>query len=312
MFGATRRVEAAARRVNADVYHFHDPELIPVGISLKRWGKTVIFDAHEDVAAQMLSKPYLNALIRRLLAWAYAYYESRRCREFVAIVAATPTIRDKYQKMHGRVVNINNFPMAEEIPPVHAWSTKERSVCYVGGICRIRGIIEIISSLSLTRGPMVLHLAGGFSDSEGVVRGLPGWERVISYGHLGRDGVRGIFDKSLAGLILLHPEKNHIEALPTKMFEYMSAGIPVIASDFPLWRDIIEGENCGVCVDPLDPSAIARAIDMLANNRSLAEKMGNNGRRSVVERYNWFLEEKKLIKLYADIECRLLTNRQRI
>jgi glycosyltransferase involved in cell wall biosynthesis len=94
---------------------------------------------------------------------------------------------------------------------------------------------------------------------------------------------------------------NHIDAQPNKMFEYMSAGLPLIASDFPLWREIVEGNDCGVCVDPADPAAIAEAIDRLVENPDLARRMGENGQRAVHERYNWAIEEKKLLALYDTV-----------
>ena len=76
------------------------------------------------------------------------------------------------------------------------------------------------------------------------------------------------------------------------MFEYMSSGVPVIASNFPLWREIIEGNNCGICVDPLNPTAIATAIDTLAKDPDRARQMGRNGQKAVLEKFNWSAEEK--------------------
>jgi glycosyltransferase involved in cell wall biosynthesis len=83
------------------------------------------------------------------------------------------------------------------------------------------------------------------------------------------------------------------------MFEYMAAGVPVIASHFPLWRQIVEGNACGICVDPLDPQAIAGAIDYLATHPEDAERMGRNGQRAVAAKYNWNIEEQKLLDFYA-------------
>lgn len=85
------------------------------------------------------------------------------------------------------------------------------------------------------------------------------------------------------------------------MFEYMSAGIAVIASDFPLWREIIEGNDCGLCVNPLDPQAIAAAIDTLAQDPERARKMGQNGQCAMQKHYNWGIEERKLLQLYRTI-----------
>jgi glycosyltransferase involved in cell wall biosynthesis len=107
--------------------------------------------------------------------------------------------------------------------------------------------------------------------------------------------------RSLAGLVLLHPVINYLDALPIKMFEYMSAGLPVIASDFPLWREIIEKNECGLCCDPLKPEKIAEAVQWVLDHPQEARIMGENGRRAVIEKYNWESEGKKLVKLYEDL-----------
>ena len=92
-----------------------------------------------------------------------------------------------------------------------------------------------------------------------------------------------------------------MDAQPNKMFEYMSAGIPVIASDFARWREVIDEKDCGLCVDPLDSLAIARAIDELIINPDKAQRMGENGRSAVESQYNWPAEEKKLLSFYSSI-----------
>ncbi|MBD3768073.1 MAG: glycosyltransferase, partial [Gammaproteobacteria bacterium] len=103
------------------------------------------------------------------------------------------------------------------------------------------------------------------------------------------------------GLVTFLPAPNHIDAQPNKMFEYMSAGLPIITSIFPLWREIVEGNQCGLCVDPLDPQAIGEAIQYLIDNPVEAEQMGKNGRQAVEQKYNWTIEEQKLLDLYAGL-----------
>ena len=153
------------------------------------------------------------------------------------------------------------------------------------------------------RSSALLNLAGSFGDASLGCRlqKKPGWQRVNPLGHLDRPGVRDVFSRSIAGLVTLHPVINYIDALPVKMFEYMSSGIPVIASDFPLWRDIIDGNDCGLLVDPLNPVAIAEAIDYLITHPGDAERMGSNGRRAVENLYNWEHEYQKLLTFYDAI-----------
>ncbi len=103
-----------------------------------------------------------------------------------------------------------------------------------------------------------------------------------------------------AGLVLFHDVPNHTSAYPNKLFEYMSAGLPVIASHFPLWRSIVERDRCGMLVDPRDATAIAKAIDWVLTHPEEAEAMGRRGRDAVAATYNWAAEERKLLAIYRN------------
>jgi glycosyltransferase involved in cell wall biosynthesis len=294
---------AEAIQHDFEILHLHDPELIPLGLRLKRRGKKVIFDSHEDLPKQVLGKHYLNNVTRVVLSKVLSMYESSVCRRFDAIVAATPFIRDKFRKINSNTIDINNFPILEELTVENEIPDESRAVCYLGGIAAIRGIKEMVRAMELVKHDSILLLGGAFDDSDikSKVTSYPGWKCVDYLGWLDRDGVRDVLSRSRAGLVTLHPLVNYLDSLPVKMFEYMAAGLPVIASDFPLWRQIIESSDCGICVNPLNPQDIAAAIDKLIENPDEAHRMGKNGRRAVNERYNWAIEEKKLLDLYSRI-----------
>lgn len=301
---APGRVLAKAVAVDASIYHLHDPELLPIGMKLKKLGKTVIFDAHEDVPKQLLSKPYLNRPLRWCLSQVVGTYERWACGKLDAVVAATPFIRDKFLAMGVKSVDVNNYPLPGELSSGQPdWSLKQNTVCYVGGIGRIRGILELVEAMAQVKSGATLQLAGSFfeADVEVRARATTGWKRVEELGWQNRTGVRDVLQRSMAGLVTLHPVINYVDALPVKMFEYMAAGLPVISSNFSLWKEIIEGNSCGVCVDPLDPSAIARAIDYLVQHPQEGMRMGRRGQQAVASKYNWKIEEGKLLQLYAEI-----------
>lgn len=303
MLKTTSRMFAKAAELDADLYHFHDPELIPVGLRLKRLGKRVVFDAHEDVPKQLLGKPYLTPFILRGLSKGFSLFERYACARFDGVVAATPTIRDKFLAINPNTVDVDNYPMLGELDATLPWSAKSSEVCYVGSIADIRGIREIVRAMEIVGEGTTLCLVGAFAepDVETEVRGYGGWQRVNALGVLDRQGVREALGRSVAGLVTLHPVVNYLDALPIKMFEYMAAGIPVIASNFPLWREIIEGNRCGICVDPLNPKEVAAAIESLIQDRALAEEMGANGSRAVRDHFNWGVEEQKLLSFYGRI-----------
>jgi len=299
----TNSLYQRALSLNADLYHLHDPELMPIGLKLKRRGKRVIFDAHEDLPKQVLGKHYLSKPVRRMLACILARYEAYACKRFDGVIAATPFIREKFVHINRSTVDICNFPLLSELQSEENATQKTHSVCYVGGLTPSRGISELVTAVSLCRESLRLELCGRFEPSayENEVRSLPGWSHVDAHGHVGREQVRQIMSRSLAGVVTLHPLVNYVDALPVKMFEYMSAGIPVIASEFPLWREIISKNDCGLLVNPLDAGAIAKAIDYLVKNPTEAERMGRNGRNAVETLYNWDHEEKKLLIFYETI-----------
>ena len=290
-----------ALQLNADIYHLHDPELIPIGKKLLKKGKKVVFDSHEHIKNQILSKTYIPKLFRGLIANIYSFYEKKNLKKFSGLIAATPKIKNHLSKINSKTININNYPVLNEIREGIKLK-KQNEVVYIGSISKIRGAEEIISAMNYTKS-IRLNLAGKFNEKslEQKVKMNKAWSKVNELGFLNRKEISNILSRSKVGLVTLYPTINYVDSLPVKMFEYMASGIPIIASNFPLWKEIVEGNNCGVCVDPLDPKKIGEMIQYFIDNPLVSEKMGKNGLKLSKYKYNWSLEEKKLLSFYDDI-----------
>lgn len=300
---ATFRVAQKALSLKADIYQLHDPELLPSANWLRFKGKKVFFDSHEDVPAQLLVKPYLSPFFRSMFSRCMSVTEHLLVKQLSGVIAATPFIRDKFQNIGVSSIDVKNFPLLTEFPEPTDWELRKKRVVYVGGIERIRGVCEMVEALDATTEAEAMDLCGDFSDQalKEKVNGLSGWSKVSAHGFVDRKQVAQILSTSMVGLVTLHPTVNYKVALPVKMFEYMAAGMPVIASDFPLWRSIVEESDCGLLVDPMDPQQIAAAIDMILSDPNRAKEMGESGRKAIIQKYNWGVEVSKLVDFYSRV-----------
>lgn len=306
------RVLRKALEIDAAVYHLHDPELLSLGVRLKRHGKKVVFDSHEDVPMQILTKEYLPRWSRKPLSDIYALYERHFMRRYDALVTVTPSILERLVRINKNSVMVTNYPPLSSLPSAPPQPSPKGEgvhyVCFAGGVDERYMHEYVIESLQYTQARYLLAGACFIPSYMEKLKSLPGWERVDYQGVLPPERVAELYARSEVGIVLLDYLPNVGYRKGTlgvlKMFEYMMAGIPVVATDMELWKEIIEGYECGICVDPHDVHAIADAINRLIDHPEEARRMGENGRRAVEEKYNWETQKQILLDLYSGLLSR--------
>lgn len=306
MFGTTWELFRLANKEKADVYHFHDPELIIVAILLKMLTKgKLIYDVHEDVPLDILTKDWIgNPKIRKAASYLFDKFEKFSCKFIDIIVVVTPSIAKKFPP--GKTILVRNMPDVSTMEKIRNQDVNKInfSAIYAGGLTRIRGIKEIIQAIgSIENNKIDLLLLGEWEskDFEKECKSLKEWNRVKFFGFVPFLEMNKYLLKADVGLLCFLPEPNNVNAMPNKMFEYMITGLPVVASNFPLWKEIIEGNNCGICVNPYDPKEIAKAIEHLMEHPDEVKKMRRNGIKAVLQNYNWENESKKLLEVYEEL-----------
>jgi glycosyltransferase involved in cell wall biosynthesis len=304
---STLAVVAAAVRRNAAVYHFHDPELLPLGLLLRLIGKRVIYDVHEDLPRDILFKDWISPPWRTGVARAAAAAEWIAARLLSGVVAATPTIAERFPP--NRVALVQNFVrMSEFATDTEPALAARHAVAYVGAITKERCAFEMVEAIARLQNyrDAQLILAGEMGPPSlcATLVETAGWHRVDYRGRQDRAGVQRILSEARVGLAILYPTPGYVESQPTKLFEYMAAGIPVIASDFPRFREIIEGNECGLCVPSRDVSAIAAAIEWIFDHPAEASRMGKRGQELVRRHFRWEQEAETLLRFYDRILSR--------
>ena len=303
MTKGARKVYDVAKALDADIYHFHDPELLPYGLKLQKAGKRVIFDSHEDTAQQVMEKTWIPAIVRVPIYRTFVAYQKHICRQLDAVISVTPHICDSFRPFSKRVEMITNYPELEPMPARMAGQPNK--ICFAGGITEQWCHREILSALE--RCPDCSYVLCGDLDSDygESLQQMSGWKKVNYVGRIPHEQVHALLGTCGIGMSLLKPGRNTGFQLGTmgntKIFEEMMAGLPIVCTDFLLWREFVDRYHCGICVDPENVDEIASAIRYLLDHPEEARQMGENGRRAVKEEFNWGVEEKKLLALYKEI-----------
>lgn len=286
----------------ADLYLLHDPELLPLGLALRLFGRRVIWDMHEDTANDIMTKTYLSSPLRWLMSRLYRAIQDLSARTLDGFILAEDSYTEQFP-VDVRTCVVHNYPVLQRLQ-AHCNSAKTpRSLVYIGSISRNRGIFQLLDIVTEIRrhfADVRLRLIGPFTDAvlERDVRQLiatRGLETNVEIlGAIRNADALPLVAQSMIGLALLLPEPNFERSLPTKMFEYMGLGLPVAVSNFPLWRDIVVGTDSGVALDPFDTSGASAVLMDILSDDARYEVLAANAARAA-ENYSWDSEQERFI-----------------
>lgn len=287
----------------ARLYHIHDPELIPWGLLLRLLGRPVIYDVHEDYAQAAGVRSWIPGPARGLLAGFYAAMAALARRCFTVVIAER-----YYARTFPDAVEVLNYAKREEFAGLdgilRAAPPAPRAL-YTGSVTASRGGRHHARLLAQLPADAAVELVGVCPEPD-LARDLlnqsasdPRLGLAIAGSWVPRQTIVEAYARAWTCGLALFPDTPHYrEKELTKFFEYMAAGLPIVASNFPVWRRLIEGEQVGLCVDPEDPAAAAEAVLWLHRNPDEARAMGERGRRAVAERFNWESQAARLVDLY--------------
>lgn len=290
----------ALNRANPALVHFHDPELIPMVLVWKAiHRRKAVFDAHEDLAKQVEGKPYLNDWTRKPVAGFARALVALVDRFMDGIVAATPAIARNFGNRN--VVVVRNYPWLKEFPKVGDRKPDPGAVVYVGGMSELRKFSTMVNVVERVPGATLLLAGPMDSGAASIYRNLPVDAPIEYMGRLPVSHVPQVLRRANLGFVLFANSANHVESLPTKLFEYMASQIPFVATDFPYWRKLLSKYDCGVFVDVEDEDACVDAVANLLDDPARCDAMGQRGRAAVLEIFNFDADADTLVRFTARI-----------
>ena len=293
-----------ALEIDADVYQLHSPELLPLGVELKKLGKKVVYDAHEDMQAHILEKDWLPTFSRKAISFLVSNYMRYGYKKIDQIVSPHSHVVKKISDEMDKGVLIANFPILKDLEDIslNAVSEKDPIICYSGTVYSYSNQEQIVESISSI--PNVRYEVAGVIEEvhKNSLLKMSGGQKVVFHGRINQESLRDLYRRSLVGIVVYDYKLNlgyNLGSYGTnKLFEYMEAGLPVICTDYLLWKEIIEEYNCGFYVTPGDVDGIRRSIETIVGDRNLAYEMGRNSRRAALVRFNWESENSKYLEIF--------------
>ncbi|MCH2215506.1 MAG: glycosyltransferase [Flavobacteriales bacterium] len=304
MWNASKAVFDKAVEIDAEIYHFHDPELLRYAVKVQKMGKHTIFDSHEDVPNDILDKAWLGPrCVRQMVSWLYSSYEKSQARKLSGVISVVPEITEKFH--HPQGLTIHNYPKIDsfDVEPKSFMSPldKQFRLVYNGGLTPVRGIRQMIKAMSYLGSEYSLCLMGPWETDEFYqeCQNTPGWDKVVYMGMVDFKECVSVLKSSHLGLVTLLPVTNFLTSIPVKSFEFIASGLPMIMSDFPFWRNLFS--KYAHFVDPENPEEIANAIKKIKEGYDSEKLRIEPEGRELLRKYTWENEVRRLVEFYQNI-----------
>ena len=293
-----------AIEVNSDIYQLHSPELFSLGLILKKLGKIVIYDAHEDLPSHILEKEWIPLIFRKPISIFINFYMNRVLKSYNEIISPHHHVVEKLELINTNTTLITNFAKVGSLInyDLSHYLNRENSICYSGTVYLSSNqefILEAISNINNLKYQIVGFIGENYKEQ---LSERKGFEKLQFLGRIPWAELNDFYSKSLIGMVIMDYKLNLGYKRGTyavnKIFEYMEVGLPIICTDYDLWKEIIDKYDCGICVEPNNAKQIEEAIQFLISNKEKAYQMGQNGRKAVLLEYNWSTQEKEYLRIF--------------
>ena len=286
--------------------HIFVPELIPIALLFQWAGAKVVYEVQENLFKKFAIKRYNNSLVFKRL---FQFFDKLARRKFHCIFTDDAYL-EEYHDLAKPFAVIHNYVSLPVVDSLARTATRAGGpeFFYLGVVSMERCLDTVIHALAMLKKScrdFNLHLFGPVRVGKAELEAIVGYnqirENITFHGYTDQKVALRQARQAVAGIALLKPVADYPESFPTKLFEYMALNLPVVTSDFPAYRQIVERSGCGFCISPDDPEALCHAMECLLADDTLRIQMGNNGRKAAETCYNWHSEEALLLSFYNDI-----------